>query len=274
MNERKPRQRPPQAKKRPPGKRTGQASGGLWLYGTHAVLAAIANPERAIHQLVLTANAESALGKRIDAALSTRPGPILRAATAQGNDIASLLPRDALHQGLAARVTPLPNRDIADVVSGEPAGGPVVVLDRVSDPQNVGAILRSAAVFGVQAVVVPTRHAPPETGALAKAASGALERVPVVRVVNLARALDALKDIGYWVIGLDGAAPVTLAEAHLPRPAALVLGGEGQGLRRLTAERCDALARLTAPTGSAQNFISLNVSNAAAVALYELTRGN
>jgi 23S rRNA (guanosine2251-2'-O)-methyltransferase len=274
MTERKPRQRPHRARGKALHKRSGQAPGGLWLYGTHAVLAAIGNPERTIHEVVSTANAKAALAERIDRALSGRSHRIPAVATAEGNEIASLLPRDALHQGIAVRVEPLANHALADVVSGEAASGPVVVLDRVSDPHNVGAILRSSAVFGVQAVVVPTRHASPESGALAKAASGALERVPVVRVVNLVRALAELKDIGFWVIGLDGAATMTLTETRPPRPAALVLGSEGQGLRRLTAERCDALARLTAPTDGAQDFASLNVSNAAAVALHEITRSD
>jgi 23S rRNA (guanosine2251-2'-O)-methyltransferase len=271
MTERKPRQKPHRERGKALKKRSGQAPGGLWLYGTHAVLAAIGNPERTIHEVVSTANAKAALAERIDRALSGRSHRIPAVATAEGNEITSLLPRDALHQGIAVRVEPLANHALADVVSGEVASGPVVVLDRVSDPHNVGAILRSSAVFGVQAVVVPTRHAPPESGALAKVASGALERVPVVRVVNLVRALAELKDIGFWVIGLDGAATMTLTET---RPTALVLGGEGQGLRRLTAERCDGLARLTAQTYGAQDFASLNVSNAAAIALYEITRGN
>ncbi len=262
---------------RPPGGNGRQNRGspggpdGLWLYGTHAALAAIANLQRTVHEIRLTANAEAGLGAQLGSALAAHGRRLAPPATVQGNEIAALLPRDALHQGLAVRVEPLENRALAEVVSGDPGGGPVLVLDRVSDPHNVGAILRSSAVFGVQAVIVPARHAPPETGALAKAASGALERVPVLRVTNLARALGALKDMGFWVIGLDSAAPMTMAEARPPRPAALVLGGEGQGLRRLTVERCDALARLPAAPG-ADGFTSLNVSAAAAVALYELVR--
>ena len=250
----------------------GHTSGAIWLYGTHAVLAAIANPERAVHEVRLTAQAEAGLGAQVGAALAARGGRIAPPDRAQAHDIAALLPAAAVHQGLAARVEPLANRALAEVVSAGPAGAPVVILDRVSDPHNVGAILRSSAVFGVQAIIVPSRHAPAETGALAKAASGALERVAMVRVTNLVRAMQALKDMGFWVIGLDERAPKTLADAPPPRPTALVLGGEGQGLRRLTAERCDALARLPGASIGARDFTSLNVSNAAAVALYELTR--
>jgi 23S rRNA (guanosine2251-2'-O)-methyltransferase len=184
-----------------------------------------------------------------------------------------LLPPGAVHQGLALEADPLPEADIEDVLEALPpesADGPqiIVLLDQVTDPHNVGAILRSASAFGVRGVVLPEHGAPPVTGVLAKAASGALEQVPLLRVTNLARCLDRLKEAGFWCVGLDEAGTDRLDQIDLPRRIALVLGAEGSGLRRLTRERCDYLARL--PTRGA--LASLNVSNAAAVALYELTR--
>jgi len=229
----------------------------MWLYGTHAVTAALANPERRIRRLVATAEVARTLpAGSLSAEPLTRP------------EIDRLLPAGAVHQGLAAQVEPLPGWGIEDVGRAAPARAVVVVLDQVSDPHNVGAILRSAAAFGALAVVVPDRHAPEETGALAKSASGALERMPLVRVTNLARALEILKGDGFWIAGLAADAPVTLAEAGLSGRVALVLGAEGEGLRRLTRTHCDHLVRL--PISSAVE--SLNVSNAAAVALYELAR--
>ena len=186
-------------------------------------------------------------------------------------DFAALLPEGAVHQGLALAVEPLAEPDLEDVLrraailSGRSV---VVVLDQVSDPQNVGAVLRSASAFGALAVVLPVHGSPPVSGALAKAASGALERVPLVRVVNLAHALDRLKEAAFWICGLDETASQTLAALDLGGRAALVLGSEGGGMRRLVRERCDYLARL--PTRTQQSTI--NVSTAAAVALYELVR--
>jgi 23S rRNA (guanosine2251-2'-O)-methyltransferase len=183
-----------------------------------------------------------------------------------------LLPEGAVHQGWALEVDPLPEADLDDVLrAAEVAQGRsiVLVLDQVSDPHNVGAILRSAAAFGALAVIIGEHGAPPATGVLAKAASGALDTVPLVRAVNLARALDKLKEGGFWCCGLDETAPASLASLDLGPRVALVLGSEGTGLRRLVRERCDYLARL--PTRPM--LPSLNVSNAAAVALYELMRG-
>jgi 23S rRNA (guanosine2251-2'-O)-methyltransferase len=187
-----------------------------------------------------------------------------------GDLLESWLPRGAVHQGLAAKVHPLPDRGIEDVIA-EAEGqeqARVMILDQVTDPQNVGAILRSAAAFGALAVILTERHAAPESGALAKAASGALEHVPLIRVANLARALELLKKGGFWIAGLAAEGSQTLADAKLTGKVGLALGAEGPGLRRLTREHCDLLVRL--PTGGAIDH--LNVSNAAAVALYELVR--
>jgi 23S rRNA (guanosine2251-2'-O)-methyltransferase len=231
----------------------------VWLYGTHAVLAALANPARRCRRLLLTAEAARNLAGRLPA----NPQPEM----VERGRIDQILPGASVHQGVALLAEPLAEPDLDTAC--EPVPGRrnmVVLLDQVTDPHNVGAILRSAAAFGARAVVVTERHAPEQTGTLAKAASGALEAVPLVRVTNLARALDDLADHGYWRIGLDGRAEKTLSEAAPDANIALVLGAEGTGLRRLTAEKCDLLARL--PITSAVE--SLNVSNAAAVALYAL----
>jgi 23S rRNA (guanosine2251-2'-O)-methyltransferase len=182
-----------------------------------------------------------------------------------------LLPPDAAHQGLALLVEKLPGRDLESLLEALPESNrpeTILVLDQITDPHNVGAILRSAAAFGALAAIVPEHGAPAVTGALAKAASGALETVPLLRVVNLARALERLKKSGFWTLGLDETAPQNLAALDLPPRIALVLGAEGAGLRRLTREHCDYLAKL--PTRPA--MASLNVSNAAAVALYALAQ--
>jgi 23S rRNA (guanosine2251-2'-O)-methyltransferase len=250
--------------RRDPPQRGGGGGGGgasFWLYGSHAVEAALANPDRKIRRLVATAEAAKGLA-------AARPQvplePMERA------EIDRLLPMGAVHQGLAALVEPLPALSIEDVcrTASLQEACVVVVLDQVTDPHNVGAILRSAAAFGALAVVVPDRHAPEETGALAKAASGALERMPLVRVTNVVRALDEMKQAGLWVAGLAADAPKTLAGAKLSGRIALALGAEGEGLRRLTREHCDHLVRLP----MRGDMESLNVSNAAAVALYELAR--
>lgn len=237
------------------------AEAGLWLHGLHPVAAALANPARRLRRLLVTREAEQALAERVPEPWRIRPEIVER------ERFASFLPGDAVHQGAALLVESLAPPPLERVLEG--SSGPVLVLDQVTDPRNVGAILRSAAAFGAAAVILQDRHAPAETGALARAASGALEAVPLLREVNLARAIAALKKAGLWVVGLEAGAPVTLAQSGLAgRRVALVLGAEGEGLRRLTRESCDELVRL--PIRAAME--SLNVSAAASVALYELAR--
>ncbi len=236
-----------------------QPGGPYWLYGHHAIDAALANPERKILRL-----AQSGAGE-LPAVEGHEWEQVPR------DILESWLPPGAVHQGLAAKVHPLPDRGIENVIA-EAEGqenAQIIILDQVTDPQNVGAILRSAAAFGALAVILTERHAAPESGALAKAASGALEHVPLIRVANLARALEFLKKGGFWIAGLAAEGSQTLAEAKLTGKVGLALGAEGPGLRRLTREHCDLLVRL--PTGGPVDH--LNVSNAAAVALYELVRG-
>jgi 23S rRNA (guanosine2251-2'-O)-methyltransferase len=236
-------------------------SGAQWLYGLHAVQAALANPRRKLGRAVLTPRATEILGSKLLSRVrveTTEPGAIDR-----------LLPPGAVHQGAALESWPLKSRDLDDIL-GEPAAGRrvVLVLDQLSDPHNVGAILRSAAAFGVTAVIVQDRHAPPQSGALAKSASGALDLLPYVEVVNIARVLDELAERGFWRIALVADGEQSLAEAVPAGDVALVLGSEGDGVRRLVREHCEATAFI--PIGKTME--SLNVSNAAAIALYELRR--
>jgi 23S rRNA (guanosine2251-2'-O)-methyltransferase len=188
------------------GKSGRKPSGArVWLYGRHAVTAALANPERSWHRLVVLAGHEEEAAALVAAARAARRGSGAAMSVLDQNGFAAILPRHAVHQGLALEVEPLPEPDLEDVLRIGPASGRciIVVLDQLSDPQNIGAVLRSAAAFGALAVVIPAHGAPPTTGALAKAASGAVESVPLVRVVNLARALDRLKEGGFWICGLD-----------------------------------------------------------------------
>lgn len=235
----------------------------MWLYGLHTVVAALRNPERRKLQLLATPSAAITLAGQIKA-----PEPAVEIKDIQ--HISRLLPNGAVHQGLALRVYPLAEPDLEDVCV-RPQGGPphlVIVLDQLTDPQNVGAVLRSCAAFGATAVILTGRHAPPASGVLAKAASGALDIVPVVRVINLARALEQLAELGYWRVGLDSQANQPIAEIDLSGNIAIVLGAEGAGLRQLTSRKCDFLARIPA----SGKLASLNVSNAAAIALYEVAR--
>lgn len=244
------------------GRGSGRASTGqVRLWGRHAVEAALLNPERNHRKLWATREAVAELSGELPADFPVE--------WAQGVDLGRLVARDAPHQGLVLECDPLEDVFLEEVLLGDPAR-PLIVLDSVTDPHNVGAILRSAAAFNACAILTQDRHAPPESGVVAKSASGALELVPWVRVVNLARALEDVAEAGYWRIGLAGDAPLTLAEALPTTPVALVLGAEGEGMRHNIAQHCDALARL--PISAAME--SLNVSNAAAIALYAIaTRG-
>jgi 23S rRNA (guanosine2251-2'-O)-methyltransferase len=224
------------------------------FWGRHAVAAALANPERTIVRISVTREAAAAFDLPPDV-------PVTYADAA---DLGRLVPRDAPHQGIVAEVERLPDIWLGDLLDRAEDRRPLLVLDQVTDPHNVGAILRSAAAFDALGIVTQDRHAPPESGALAKAASGALETVPWVRVVNLARALDEIAQAGFWRIGLTGEADTLLADALGPPRVALVLGAEGEGMRHNTELHCDALARLPI----SERIESLNVSNAAAVALY------
>lgn len=229
----------------------------LWLYGLHTVAAALANPRRRIFRLVATKNA---LRRLTEAGATVQIDP----EEAGPRDIDRLVGADAVHQGVAAEVAPL-----ATLTLNELAGaGLIVVLDQVTDPHNVGAILRTALAFSADAVLSTARHAPAESGVLAKAASGALDRLPLITVTNLARALEEIGRMGFTRIGLDSAAEAPLEEVIGDDRVALVLGAENKGLRELTRKLCDHLARLEAPGPLA----SLNVSNAAAIALYLASR--
>ncbi len=234
--------------------------GSVWLHGFHAVEAALTNPGRRLKRLLVTEEAEAELATRV-----AQPWP-LAPERVERDKIDHLLGRDTVHQGVALLADLLPPPSLAAVLDRP---GPLLVLDQVTDPRNVGAVLRNAAAFGAAGVVTQDRNSPEETGVMARAASGALERIPLVRAINLARTLAALKAAGLWVVGLDAGGSVLRGEALRERRVALVLGAEGAGLRRLTRETCDELAGLPMPGG----MESLNVSAASAVALYELVRG-
>lgn len=256
----------------PQSPRNGPSAGGRghWLYGIHPVLAALANPRRRCSRILLSPETDMTLGPRVAQLAHSHPLGLPQAEVVARDAIERLLGRVAVHQGIAALVDILDEPSIDDIcrMAEVQDSTRVLVLDQVSDPHNVGAVVRSAAAFGAAAVILPERHSPAATASMAKAASGALEKVPLVRVVNLARALDQLKQAGFWCVGLDADASIPLPEADLTGKIALVLGAEGEGLRRLTRERCDLMVRIPIARG----MESLNVSNAAAVALYELAR--
>jgi 23S rRNA (guanosine2251-2'-O)-methyltransferase len=224
------------------------------LWGKHAVASALDNPNRKILRAWATREALAHMQFPKDLPVTLAEAP----------DLGRLVPHDAPHQGMVIEVEPLEEAWLDELINASPERAVLLVLDQVTDPHNVGAILRSAAAFGAVGIVTQDRHSPPESGVVAKAASGALERVPWARVVNLARALEEIGEAGFWRIGLAGDAETSLQEALGPARVAMVLGAEGPGLRHNTREHCDALARL--PITDA--IESLNVSNAAAVALY------
>ncbi|WP_212373813.1 23S rRNA (guanosine(2251)-2'-O)-methyltransferase RlmB [Acetobacter persici] len=245
----------------PAGREGAAPAGTCWLFGTHAVAAALANPNRVFQRLMVTEPEHPALlaAKEAGAVIRIEPEIVQRAR------LDDLLGEEAVHQGVAALVKALPNLTLEEALARP---GPVLVLDQVTDPRNVGAILRSAAAFGAACLVVQDRNAPEETAVLAKAASGALETVPMVREVNLSRAIEALQKGGCWTVGLDAGGGLLDGPSFKGRRVALVLGAEGKGLRRLTRESCDEIAGLYMPG----EMESLNVSVAAAVGLYELAR--
>jgi 23S rRNA (guanosine2251-2'-O)-methyltransferase len=247
--------------RRPVTKNHGPKSAFPRLYGRHAVFAALDNPERVFRKLHLTpATAKVVV---IPKGLNVQYG--------DDHDLGRLVPPDAPHQGFVLEVEPLESVWLGDVLAearSDGANRPIIVLDQVTDPHNVGAIMRSAAAFNARALVTQDRHAPGESGVLARSASGALETLPWCRVVNLARALDEIGEAGFWRIGLDGAATEDLETALAKTQPCLVLGAEGEGMRALTRERCDQLARLPI----APEMESLNVSNAGAIALYAAAR--
>ena len=263
MTKRKTENRSSQAKKphhrrRKPsgGKKRPHAGDQHWIYGTHAVHAALLNPARQRHSLLATKNAAEAL-----------PTNGLKPEIVTSADIERRLPPGSTHQGIALLTSPL-LEDSLETLSPLSDSDVVVVLDQVTDPQNIGAILRSCAAFGAKALVMQERHSPPLSGVVAKAATGALEHIPTFHVTNISRALETLADLGYERLGLAEGSDLALPDYQRSGPAALVLGAEGSGLRRLTKDHCDQLISL--PTCDLQS--SLNVSNAAAVALYALNK--
>ena len=230
------------------------------IWGRHPVLAALANPARkGMGRLLATQERAEELasgGLNHGHQIEIMDGPAL----------ARMVPPGAVHQGLVFKVAPLEGVTLEEIA--EPADGVIVMLDQITDPQNVGAVFRSALAFGARGIVVQDRHSPALAGALAKAAAGATERLPCVRATNLSRALERLGDLGWRAVGMDGSAEMTLDAALDERPTVIVMGSEGDGIRRLVAEHCEVLAKIPMPGG----FESLNVSNAAAIALYEATR--
>lgn len=245
---------------------SAESNKDLWFFGKHPVLAALNNPERPVRRLLVTKRgADQYLSAFREINQNIRP---LTPEIVLPEILENILPADSLHQGIALQTNALPDIGLETCCRIE-AGKKhlVLILDQVTDPHNVGAIIRSAAAFGARAIISTDRHSPPESGTLAKSASGALEALPWVRVTNLSRALDTLAEMGYWRLGLDGMAELSIRETNFGDNIALVMGAEGKGLRKGTREHCDALIRLPI----SRMVESLNVSNAAAIALYEFS---
>ncbi|MBP7704452.1 MAG: 23S rRNA (guanosine(2251)-2'-O)-methyltransferase RlmB [Caulobacter sp.] len=230
-----------------------------WLWGVHAVEAALANAARPRPKRILASPDRART-------LSRQFPNLAGVEIFESHDIGRQLPQGAVHQGLALKIDAPEALSIEEI--GSPAEGVLVMLDQLTDPQNVGAIFRSAAAFGARGIILQDRNAPALSGALAKAAVGAVDRLPHAAVVNLSRALETLAELGWKIVGLDGASDTTLEQALDGSPTVLVMGSEGEGLRRLVSEHCDVLAKIAMPGG----FESLNVSNAAAIALYEASK--
>ncbi|MBF0250358.1 MAG: 23S rRNA (guanosine(2251)-2'-O)-methyltransferase RlmB [Alphaproteobacteria bacterium] len=256
--------------------RGAHKTAGHWLYGVHACIAALANPERVVSRIVIASQSGADLEPpAVEAAngaeyLGGHPRPAIE--FRDRRELDALLPREAVHQGICVEATPLPHPVLEDVIEAAEGldSACVVVLDQATDPRNIGAVMRSAAAFGALGVVVQDKHAPDITGALAKAASGAVERLPYVKATNLARSLDQLKSAGFWCVGFDGHGDTYMTPDTLKGRNALVLGAEGAGLRRLTRETCDLLVKI--PITDAVE--SLNLSNAAAIALFQFAQSN
>jgi 23S rRNA (guanosine2251-2'-O)-methyltransferase len=266
MNKRKPSAMPRADGASGSGPTRDGRGGAVWIYGQHAVLAAVANPRRRCRRLIATPATVAILTAAAERATPARP-PI---EALDRRDLEKLLPPGAVHQGMALLGEPLQEPDLGDVLDHLDDGvdARLVVLDQASDPRNVGAVIRSAAAFGARAVVVQERHSPEATGALAKAASGALEVLPMIRVTNIARSLETMKQAGFWCLALDPSASRTVADVRPAPRLAIVIGAEGKGLRRLVHASCDESVRI--PITSAVE--SLNVSVAAAIVLYEFTQ--
>ncbi len=258
------------------GSKSAHKGGGNWLYGVHACLAALANPERDVKRIVMASQVADDLELPVvdaaNAAFEICEVPRPNIEWRDRRELDELVGRDAVHQGICVEALPLPHPAIEDVIQDaqDRTSVCVVVLDQATDPRNIGAVMRTAAAFGALGVIVQDKHAPDITGALAKAASGAVERLPYIKVTNLARALEQLKAAEFWCVGFDGHADDYLSAKTLQGRNALVLGAEGAGLRRLTRESCDLLVKI--PMTDAVE--SLNLSNAAAIALYQFQQSN
>jgi len=260
-----------------PSRTEGGRASHYWIYGVHACLAAIMNPARNVRRIVMATqsagNIEGAVCEAVDKMLEEYPDAVRPQIECRDRrELEALLPRDTVHQGICIDATPLPYpivEDILELAEGKDSAC-VVMLDQATDPRNIGSVMRTAAAFGALSVIVQDKHAPEITGAMAKAASGAIERLPLVRATNLARALGQFKQAGFWCVGFDGQATDHLNAKTLQGRNVIVLGAEGAGLRRLTRETCDLLVKIPI----SERVESLNLSNATAIALYQYVQSN